>query len=164
LVREWTDWCVPHYTTDPDNFLGRNTSYLLSVLLESDPDRTRDREWKLLILEDAGELLAPDARVEVGQGLSRFLNVTDGLIGQGMKALVLVTTNEPLRKLHPAVARPGRCLAEVEFTALSVEEANAWLQANGSNVRVDRPTPIAELYSVLAGREPEAKGVIGFAA
>jgi hypothetical protein len=32
-----------------------------------------------------------------------------------MRALVLVTTNEPLGQLHPALARPGRCLAEVDF-------------------------------------------------
>ena len=42
-----------------------------------------------------------------GQGLSRLLNVSDGLLGEGLRAVVLVTTNEPLRRLHPAVVRPG---------------------------------------------------------
>lgn len=42
----------------------------------------------------------------------------DGLIGQGFNLLVLVTTNEPVGKLHPAVVRQGRCLAEIEFGPL----------------------------------------------
>ena len=41
--------------------------------------------------EDTGELLSADARERSGQGLSRFLNVVDGLIGQGLRVLVLVT-------------------------------------------------------------------------
>jgi len=32
--------------------------------------------------------------------------------------IVLVTTNDDLRQLHPAVSRPGRCLAKVEFRAV----------------------------------------------
>ena len=70
---------------------------------------TTPSRWRLLILEDTGELLAADAKERTGQGLSRLLNVVDGLIGQGLQVLVLVTTNEPLRRLHPAVSRPGRC-------------------------------------------------------
>ena len=48
-----------------------------------------------------------DAKERTGQALSRFLNVVDGLIGQGLRLLVLVTSNEELGKLHPAVSRPG---------------------------------------------------------
>jgi hypothetical protein len=54
---------------------------------------------------------AADAKEQAGQGLSRFLNVVDSIIGQGLRVLILVTTNEPLRRLHPAVSRPGRCAA-----------------------------------------------------
>ena len=45
-----------------------------------------DDSWRLLILEDAGELITPDARSVAGQALSRLLNVADGLIGQGADA------------------------------------------------------------------------------
>jgi hypothetical protein len=64
------------------------------------------RHWRLLVLEDTGELLTPDAKSIIGQGLSRFLNVVDGLIGQGLRVLVLVTTNEEIRSLHPAGLAP----------------------------------------------------------
>ena len=75
--------------------------------------RDRAPHWRLLVLEDTGELLRPDAKSIIGQGLSRFLNVVDGLIGQGLRVLVLVTTNERIETLHPAVARPGRCAAKI---------------------------------------------------
>jgi len=39
--------------------------------------------------------------------------------------VLLITTNEPLGKLQPAVHRPGRCRAEIGFPALSATEANA---------------------------------------
>ena len=68
------------------------------------------------------------------------------MIGQGTRTLVLITTNEPVGRLHPAARRPGRCLADVEFTPLSAAEANAWLAARGHERRVDRPTTLAELF------------------
>src|SRR5215207_1268095 len=104
----------------------------MSTLLRVPRRADGTRPWRLLILEDAGELLAADARAVAGQALSRLLNVTDGLLGAGLRALVLLTTNEPLRRMHPAVVRPGRTWAEVEFSALPADEANAWLEANAA--------------------------------
>ena len=118
----------------------------------ADPDGSRG--WKLLMLEDTGELLTADARAVIGQGLSRFLNVVDGLIGQGLRVLVLVTTNEEIRKLHPAVARPGRCAANVEFEPLSVAEASAWLERHAVDEQVTRPTTLASLYALAEGLDP----------
>jgi hypothetical protein len=124
---------------------------MMDLLLGSDePDWTSDQDddssrWWLLVLEDAGELLAVDAPARVGLGFSRLLNTVDGLIGQGTRTLVLVTTNEPLGKLHPAVTRAGRRLAETEFTPLSREEAQRWLAARGVEHSLSGPTSIADL-------------------
>lgn len=107
--------------------------------------------WRLLILEDTGELLAADARVQAGQGLSRFLNVVDGLIGQGLRILVLVTTNEELGTLHPAISRPGRCAANVLFRKIPTEQANAWLRAHDHEKTVAEPTTLAALYAIAEG-------------
>src|SRR6266540_1423078 len=120
------------------------------------------KAWRVLILEDTGELLTADARMVIGQGLSRFLNVVDGLIGQGLRVLVLVTTNEPIRKLHPAVARPGRCAANVEFTALDAAEASAWLAAHGAADGARGPVTLAELYARAEGRDPRETHLVGF--
>lgn len=157
LARAWRGWCHVTMIADPDALLAAGNDYLVDLLLRADDE---DERWQLLVLEDAGELLAADARTVAGQGLSRLLNVTDGLLGEGMRALVLVTTNEPLRRLHPAVVRPGRTWAEVEFTALDAATASGWLGRP-----CDRPRTLAELYALRDGREvSEAPARVGFAA
>ena len=114
LAREWSDWCSAHFILDPEELLGHGGSYMLDVLSWDGDD---DGRWRLVILEDAGELIACDARAVAGQALSRLLNIADGLLGQGTRTLLLITTNESLKRLHPATLRPGRCLADIEFTA-----------------------------------------------
>ena len=189
---EWRDWCELHYIVDPDSFFGQHADYLMNVLLQpehvsmgwttygqlgvsartvtdtevaGEEGEPTERGWKLLMLEDTGELLTSDARAVIGQGLSRFLNVVDGMIGQGLRVLVLVTTNEEIRKLHPAVARPGRCAANVTFAPLSQEEATAWLTRRGAEGDVRGPTTLASLYALAEGLEPgEELQLAGFGA
>ena len=144
LVRAWAPWCSAHFILDPEELFGRGGTYLLDILTWDGDDEDR---WRLVILEDAGELIASDARTVAGQALSRLLNVADGLLGHGTRTLVLITTNEPVKRLHPASRRAGRCLADIEFGPLSVSEANAWLSAHGHDHRVDRPVTLADLYS-----------------
>jgi hypothetical protein len=135
---------------------------------EDDVDGDGDEQsigkaWRVLVLEDTGELLTPDAKAVIGQGLSRFLNVVDGLIGQGLRVLVLVTTNEPIRKLHPAVARPGRCAANIEFSSLNPDEASAWLATHGTAEAAGSSMTLAELYAHAAGRDPSETHLATFA-
>ena len=155
LARAWAPWCSAHFIMDPEDLLGRGGAYMLDVLTWQGAD---DSRWRLLMLEDAGELIAADARAVTGQALSRLLNVADGLLGQGTRTLILITTNEPVGRLHPAARRPGRCLADVEFTAFPPAEANAWLSARGHADRVEQPTPVAELFARVSGTAVVAPG------
>jgi hypothetical protein len=164
LARAWRQWCSVDYVLDPETLLGGRPDYLLSVLTEDAPDEPyAAQRWNLLVLEDTGDLLQADARERTGQGLSRFLNVLDGLLGQGTRTLALVTTNDPIAALHPAVVRPGRCVAQIAFTALAGDEAAAW-RANHGLPALDRPATLAELYAERAGRAPvaSARGRVGF--
>ncbi len=145
---EWREWCDLDFVTDPEAFLG-SAEYMLDVLL----DHEDEERWRLLVLEDTGELLSADAKERTGQGLSRFLNVVDGMLGQGLRLLVLVTTNEELRFLHRAVARPGRCAAIVEFKPFSREEGVAWLSHRGIAAPETLPSSLAGLYALVAGRD-----------
>jgi hypothetical protein len=131
--------------------------------ISDEDDEAAEKPWRLLMLEDTGELLQADARAVMGQALSRFLNVVDGLIGQGLRVLVLVTTNEEIRKLHPAVARPGRSAANIEFTALGRDEAGAWLERHGVPERVDSASTLASLYALKEGLDPREVQPAGFA-
>jgi len=157
---EWRSWCDLHYITDPEVFFGSSATYMLDVLL-NESDSGDESRWRLLVLEDTGELLAADAKERTGQGLSRLLNTVDGLIGQGLRVLVLVTTNEALRNLHPAVSRPGRCVSQIEFGAFSADEAAAWLESRGLRP-VRRAGTLAALFGGEQGLEQRERLKIGF--
>lgn len=161
LARSWSDWCSTHFVMDPEELFGRGGSYMLDLLTWGGEDEER---WRLVALEDAGELIAADARAVAGQSLSRLLNLTDGILGQGMRTLVLITTNEPVGRLHPATRRPGRCLADIEFKPLSTAQANAWLAQRGDDRRVTRPTALAQLFGGdTDGHEDAGSERFGFA-
>lgn len=166
LAWAWRDWCSIHYVTDPERFFGSPADYMLEVVMDDEDDG-----WRLLVLEDTGELLLPDAKETSGQGLSRLLNLVDGIIGQGLRVLVLVTTNEQVKHLHPAVARPGRCAAEVEFGPLSRAELGEWLAEHvPAGLAVEDPgdksLTLSEAYALLGetGSSGRRRRQLGFAA
>jgi hypothetical protein len=159
LAHEWKGWCDIHYITDPEALLGR-AGYLLHLLLHESSDEKR---WRLLVMEDTGELLSIDARQNVGQALSRLLNTTEGLIGQGLRVLFLITTNEELGKLNPAVTRPGRCLSAIEFAPLTREEAGKWLAHSGVETEPKIPLTLSELYAITRGNtRTTSRARVGF--
>ncbi|HKD67249.1 MAG TPA: AAA family ATPase [Candidatus Binataceae bacterium] len=155
LAREWAAWCNFHYVIDPAVFF-RNASYMLSLLSKVDDVNEAEEDngkWNLLVLEDAGEFVAMDARQQQhGQALAKLLNLTDGLFGQGLRLIVLITTNEEMSNLHPAIVRNGRCLTNLCFEQFSPAEAQVWLNQGGA---VSRPLPqrltLSDLYAVLKG-------------
>ncbi|HEU4349764.1 MAG TPA: AAA family ATPase, partial [Actinoplanes sp.] len=154
LADAWRSWCTPEYVLDADELLG-DPNYLMRVLLDAENDDESDdraKRWRLLVLEDCGEFLRVDAKQAMGQGLSRLLNLTDGLLGQGRNALIAITTNEELASLHPAVVRPGRCLASIEVSRLPYAEAVAWL-GTSAGIGPDGAT-LAELYALKTGAQP----------
>jgi hypothetical protein len=80
-----------------------------------------------------------------------MFNLTDGLLGQGVRCASLVTMNEPLGRLHPAVRRPGCCWAQVGFAPFAPAVATAWLAHRGCEETVHAPATLAELYARLEG-------------
>ena len=99
---------VHQFITDPEEFLS-NPAYVLATIAEPRGSHALCARWKVIVLETRGEFLAPDAKHLKGQALSRLLNVCDGVLRQAMRALVLVTTNEPLR--HCTLRLPARAAA-----------------------------------------------------
>lgn len=154
---------------DPEALFGRDAGYFVSVLFDNDDDDDDDDrkvgpdKTRLLVLEDCDELLSADAKARSGQGLARQLNLVDGLIGQGLKVAVLITTNEPLSGFHPAVSRPGRCGVVVSFELFTGDEGSEWLIKQGSEARAEGRVSLAELFAICDGRRPvEPREPIGF--
>jgi hypothetical protein len=188
LGREWYNWCDVHYILDPDRFFGSNPDYMMMFINNAnvDVDRNpyyydellgnddenlpdeyqRDGRYMLLVFEDTGELLTKDSKENTGQALSRFLNLVDGLIGQGLKIIVLITTNQDYDDLNPAVIRPGRCRAHVAFYDLSEKEIREWYKKHKLEQNGKKDGNLAELYAELNEQiksdEQEKKVGIGF--
>jgi hypothetical protein len=148
LLHSWREWADGVVVTDPEALL-QSGGYLRSTVLDDDDE---DR-WQLIVLEDAEALLHKETG---GAGLGRLLNLCDGLLGQGLRCLFLITTNEPLHAVHPALVRPGRCLATVEFGALPAQHAARLLGRP-----VDRAMTLAEVMAAQPAtvvQEPVAVG------
>lgn len=149
LARHWRKWASFDVVVDPEVLLG-NAAYLMSAVsaehhsytYEEDEENSKGDKYRVLLLEDSGELVRGDAKDRTGQGISRLLNMADGILGRGTRCLFVISTNENLGDLHPAVVRPGRCLANIEFKLLSAQEASDW-----SGDKIEKPISLADLYA-----------------
>jgi hypothetical protein len=137
LLWEWRSWARAEVISNGEALL-RDPAYFNEIATAH-----RVEEWQVLVLEDAGELVDHD--LFCGGDLSRLLNLTDGIVGAGSKTLFLLTTNERIGEPHRALTRPGRCLANIEFTRFSRREAVEWLGGQSTGVRPEGMT-LAELY------------------
>lgn len=174
LSSEWRAWCRTEIIMDPEVLFG-DSGYIMETMLGSqngvtgyygddDDESAKKKKWRLVILEDTGELIAKDAKHQTGQALSRLLNIADGILGQGTKVIIAITTNENVKELHEAIVRPGRCLAQVEFASLSCIEARQWLAGNDVSCALEnREYTLAELITIRNGGDlgKTAEGQIG---
>jgi Domain of unknown function (DUF5925)/ATPase family associated with various cellular activities (AAA) len=161
LAREWSGWCRPHYVMDPEKLFAE-PQYLLE--LAGAHESGADEHWRLVIAEDCDEYLSADAKERAGASLGRLLNLCDGILGHGLRVLVLLTTNEDVGRLHPAITRPGRCLSSIEFEPLRPAEARTWL---GAGVAApEAPMTLAQLFALKEQRAdtgvPPEPGVGGY--
>ena len=149
LAKQWREWCQLDFVVDPERLFA-SPGYLIDVVMGG----SDTKPWRVLLLEDCDELIRPGAKASAGQALSRLLNLTDGLLGQGRKVLVAITTNEDLTRLHPAVTRPGRCLAQIEVGRLPFGQAMAWLaESSPAKATVSVGAEGATLAELIALRD-----------
>jgi len=123
LMGEWSSWCRTELLVDPEEVFA-DPHYLFEVMARfaPPPRGAVSPGWRLLVAEDADRYLC-GGRWADNPALDRLLNVADGILGQGCRLIVLLTTNAGVGSVPAALTRPGRCLATVEFERFSVEEA-----------------------------------------
>ena len=180
LAREWAErlGATVEVILDPERLFA-NASYMYSVLM-ADLSHTQLRRrvnarmqairfrgmpyvdedddevpLRLVIIEDYAKLFSTECRNT--SGFARLLNLTDGIIGQGLRLVFLLTANEQIDYIDPAVMRSGRCLQESFFPAFDQLDGVSWLAAKGAEVDADavpaEPT-LADLYALLHGDDP----------
>lgn len=85
-------------------------------------DFLADDEHNIMIIEDA-DLLLSNRESEQNKIMSKFLNVSDGIVKVASKKMVFTTNISQLNKVDPALLRKGRCYSAVEFRSMSPNEA-----------------------------------------
>lgn len=156
-----------HIVMDPEQLLKGGVAYMLQIVARC---KRADKGY-LLILEDAGQMLTVDAGQIHGEALGRILNITDGILGQNAKISVLITTNEPVGKLHPALLRPGRCGSQIDFRPFTRAEAKVWCADHDMDPSLitEKDYTLAELYALGEDQSspvrttPATKPQFGFA-
>lgn len=102
----------------------------------------------IMVIEDADTILM--AREDSQNKLmSRFLNISDGLVRLPTKKLVFTTNISDFGRVDPALIRPGRCFDIIHTRPLNLAEAQAATRAAGL-ARPDgnkREYTLAELFS-----------------
>lgn len=106
-----------------------------------------DATADILIVEDADTILS--SREDDGNKLmSRFLNVSDGLIKLPNKKVVFTTNINDFSRVDPALLRPGRCYGVVHTRALNLPEAQAAARVANLPVPVSKGEyTLAELFN-----------------
>ena len=161
LTRSWQESMHINYIVDPERFFG-DSDYMYSVIFEKSAMPVEEEEEQegqnergnLYIIEDTPDLLLENSQLNRCHEMARLLNLSDGLIGQGLRTIFLLTTNEKLDNIAPAFMRHGRLLQQTEFKLFSSLDAIAWLQTNGlSGVPKFRDDiMLADLYERLHGQ------------
>lgn len=120
-----------------------------------------DQEDEIMIIEDADTILS-DRERDGNKLMSRFLNVSDGLIKLPNKKLVFTTNLTDFGRIDVALTRPGRCFGMIHTRPLNLTEAQAAAKAAGLPVPLEkREYTIAELFN--QGQGAKLRG-IGFVA
>jgi hypothetical protein len=151
LIRAWSSWAHFDYIVDPGRFFS-DPSYVTEVSLRPNLRRPGERYqegsiWRVVVVEDADAFLTADSAASGGLGM--LLNLTDGILAQGSPVLFLLTTNHRQVRLHPALIRSGRALADIEFHNFTVSEAARWLGHGPPPTRGEYP--LSDLYALQRG-------------
>jgi hypothetical protein len=166
LAREWSEKlnATVEIVLDFEKLFD-NTEYMYSVLLAEDGERRiryranrrrrkakqdEDKPIRLVVIEDGAGLFSTNCRDY--EGFSRFLNLTDGIVGQGLRLLFLLTANEKIEHIDDAILRSGRCLQEVYFPEFTKKEAKLWLAKNNIEAKLSlQDYSLADLYAIKNG-------------
>jgi hypothetical protein len=101
----------------------------------------------VLIVEDADLLLSKRDNAD-NKIMSKFLNVSDGLVKGSNKKIIFSTNITQLNKIDPAIIRKGRCFDVVEFRKLTKNEANAVCRDHElSELSIDKEYNLTEIFN-----------------
>jgi hypothetical protein len=107
-----------------------------------------DHKNAILLIEDAENVLKHRDAGD-SQAVSNLLNVSDGILGDGLQFQIIATLNSKLSDVDTALLRPGRLIASYHFGSLEVSKANALLtKVYGEGTTTDKCLTLAEAFNI----------------
>jgi len=190
LMQAWKKKADFIYIMDPEVYFSEPAYMMTSMIRDTEEDpfpsyhrRRRNRinlkaqgeneevdetdRIRVFVIEDGLKILETESREDLAEPMARLLNLTEGMIGQGFRILLLVTTNEDIKAIDPAMLRHGRCLQKLEFKSFQPGQAALWAQKHECKITesmVNEEMTLAQLYAVKNGCADETMddGTIGF--
>lgn len=103
----------------------------------------------VIILEDCENIVVSRKSHKGNSGVATILNMSDGLLSDGLGIKFICTFNEDISNIDEALLRKGRLVSKYEFTALEPEKANALLAElyPGKNYVENKALTLADIYN-----------------
>ena len=125
----------------------------------------------IIILEDCEEAIKDRKANGTPAAVSLLLNMTDGLLSDGLGLKFICTFNDDVRNIDTALLRKGRLVSKYEFKVLGIEKTNEllkelyendWKSGKYDKEPVsDKPLSLADIYNFYkSSYEKERKKII----
>ena len=106
-----------------------------------------NNENSILVIEDAEDLIVSRENNH-NSHLSFLLNLTDGILADGLGIQIIATFNTDLKNIDKALLRKGRLTAIYEFKALEFQKVNALFQhLKIDDCEVFKPMTLADIFN-----------------
>lgn len=100
----------------------------------------------VFIMEDCEQVIMDRESNTFGSAVAALLNMSDGLMSDIFNGKFICTFNADIKDVDKAVLRKGRCFANYEFKALSVDKSNKLLIQRGFDP-INKELTLADIYN-----------------
>jgi hypothetical protein len=100
----------------------------------------------VLVIEDAENIIMERKGIN-NAAVSTLLNLSDGLLSDGLNVQIICTFNSSLPTIDKALLRKGRLIARYEFGKLTIPKAQRLSDKFGFKSQIDRPMTVAEIIN-----------------
>lgn len=114
----------------------------------------------VLIIEDAEDILS-SRQTKSNPYISTLLNLTDGIIGDGLKIKIITTQNHSENE-DVAIKRKGRMIMSKKFNKVSKENANKISTIYNLNKTFDSDVSLSDIFGDIQIVDEEVNKKIGF--
>ncbi len=119
-------------------------------------------DYGTFVMEDADAFLT--ARTDGNTMMSKFLNVSSGIISTKRKKIIFSTNLDDIESIDQAILRPGRCFSVVQFRKLTFNESRDFITKHNIKADIEPGSDytLAELYNFDKKTRKTTKRKLGF--